>query len=417
MTPHHFAPLRFLLPLLALGAVGSATAQTGQGQSALGYDDAEETRIAMAEAQAQGATARARAELLEASAGRATEAVTRTAQEAAAVAARIQQAEAGIAANEARISLIERQRAALRIRLAERQRPVVQLTAALQRLSRRPVILSLLRPGSVRETMYMRAMLETMLPEVERRTAALRAEIAKGRSLQQQSRRAAAELRAGEQELGTRRQTLAALETRQRLTSREASGEADREAERALALAEQARDLGGLIRQLDAAGVVRNSLARLPGPIMRPARPEQARPEQTTSAAEPAQLEPPAAFGRYLLPMAGRLVAGFGDARPGLARSRGIAIAARGGAQAVAPSAGRVAFAGPYRGYGNIIIIEHQGGWTTLITGLAQLDTRIGQRLVAGSPLGVAGPGKPLIGLELRRNGEAVNPLDVIRSQ
>ncbi len=417
MRLHRSVSLRFLLPLLALGGVGPVSAQAGLGLGAQGYDDAEETRIAMAEAQAQGATARARAEVLEASAARATVAATRTAQEAAAVAARIQQAEAGIAANEARISLIEQQRVALRIRLAQRQRPVVQLTAALQRLSRRPVILSLLRPGSVRETMYMRAMLETMLPEVERRTAALRAEIAKGRSLQRQSQRAAAQLRAGEQELGTRRQSLAALETRQRLTSREASGIADREAERALALAEQARDLGGLIRQLDAASLVRTSLARLPGPIMRPARPEQAQSQQSQIAAVADQLEPPIALGRYLLPMAGRLVAGFGDTRPGLSRSRGIAIAARGGAQAVAPAAGRVAFAGPYRGYGKIIIIEHQGGWTTLITGLAQLDTRIGQRLVAGSPLGVAGPGKPLIGLELRRDGAVVNPLDVLRSQ
>ena len=208
-----------------------------------------------------------------------------------------------------------------------------------------------------------------------------------------------------------RRQALAALETRQRLASREASGVADREAERALALAEQARDLGGLVRQLDAAGLVRDSLARLPGPLVRPARPEDS---QVTAVT--AQPEPASGLGRYQLPLAGRLVAGFGDLQPGLPRSRGISIAARAGAQAVAPAAGRVAFAGPYRGYGNIVIIEHPGGWTTLVTGLGQLDAQIGQRLVAGSPLGVAGPGKPLVGLELRRNGEPINPLDLIRA-
>lgn len=406
MTPRRFVSLRFLLALLALGGVGPAIAQVAPG-----YDDADETRRAMAEAQAEGAAARSRAEVLEAGAARATEAVTRTAQEAAAVAARIQQAEAGRAANEARIRLIDRQRANLRARLAQRQRPVMQLTAALQRLSRRPAVLSLLRPGSVRDTMYMRALLETMLPDVERRTAALRAEIARGRSLQQEARRASAALRASEQELGMRRQALAALETRQRLASREASGVADREAERALALAEQARDLGGLVRQLDAAGLVRVSLARLPGPLVRPARPEDSQVTAVTAQPELAR-----GLGRYQLPLAGRLVAGFGDLQPGLPRSRGISIAARAGAQAVAPAAGRVAFAGPYRGYGNIVIIEHPGGWTTLVTGLGQLDAQIGQRLVAGSPLGVAGPGKPLVGLELRRNGEPVNPLDLIRA-
>lgn len=406
MTPRRFVSLRFLLALLALGGVGPAIAQVAPG-----YDDADETRRAMAEAQAEGAAARSRAEVLEAGAARATEAVTRTAQEAAAVAARIQQAEAGRAANEARIRLIDRQRANLRARLAQRQRPVMQLTAALQRLSRRPAVLSLLRPGSVRDTMYMRALLETMLPDVERRTAALRAEIARGRSLQQEARRASAALRASEQELGMRRQALAALETRQRLASREASGVADREAERALALAEQARDLGGLVRQLDAAGLVRVSLARLPGPLVRPARPEDSQVTAVTAQPELAR-----GLGRYQLPLAGRLVAGFGDLQPGLPRSRGISIAARAGAQVVAPAAGRVAFAGPYRGYGNIVIIEHPGGWTTLVTGLGQLDAQIGQRLVAGSPLGVAGPGKPLVGLELRRNGEPVNPLDLIRA-
>ena len=391
--------------LLALGGMSAALAQTG-----LGYADVDETRIAMSEAQAQGAIARTRAERLEATAAQATEAAERTAQQAAAVAARIQQTEAEIAANEARIRLIDSQRERLSLRLAERQRPVVQLIAALQRLSRRPVVLSLLRPGSVRDTMYMRALLETMLPEVQRRTAVLRAEIARSRSLQHQARRAAQAMRTSEQELDTRRQALAALETRQRLTSQEASGIADREAERALALAEQARDLSGLVRQLDAAGAVRSQLAQLPGPLMRPARPEQS--QALAEIVQPAATGAPA---RYLLPLAGPLVAGFGDAQPGLPRSRGIAIAARGGAQAVAPAAGRVAFAGPYRGYGNIVIIEHDGGWTTLVTGLAALDTRIGQRVVSGSPLGVTGPGRPTVTLELRRNGEPVNPLDVIR--
>jgi len=76
---------------------------------------------------------------------------------------------------------------------------------------------------------------------------------------------------------------------------------------------------------------------------------------------------------------------------------------------------GRVAFAGPYRGYGLIVIIEHSGGWTSLVTGLTQLDCRVGDQLVAGGSLGRAGPDRPLLTLELRRQGQAVNPLDFIR--
>jgi len=77
-----------------------------------------------------------------------------------------------------------------------------------------------------------------------------------------------------------------------------------------------------------------------------------------------------------------------------------------------------VAFSGPYRGYGEIVIIAHPGRWTSLVTGLARLETRVGDMVVAGSPLGVAGPGRsgagPVIGLELRREGTPVNPLELV---
>jgi septal ring factor EnvC (AmiA/AmiB activator) len=74
-----------------------------------------------------------------------------------------------------------------------------------------------------------------------------------------------------------------------------------------------------------------------------------------------------------------------------------------------------VAFAGPYRGYGGIVIVEHPGGWTSLVTGLARIDVRVGDTLVAGGPLGVAGQGQPTVTLELRRDNEPVNPLQFLR--
>ncbi|WP_088310401.1 murein hydrolase activator EnvC family protein [Novosphingobium sp. B 225] len=402
-----FRPVLVLLPLAALAALGGAVAR---GQ--LTFDTVEDTQKALAEAQAQGEAARLRAESLEANAASASAQADKTAQESAAVAARIQQGEAAIAANEARIVLIERQRTGLRARLAERQRPVVQLTAALQRLSRRPPVLSLLRPGSLREAVYLRAVLETMLPEVQRRTAGLRAEIERGRALQAQARQASDALRASERDLAARRQSLAALESQQRLASREASGVADRESERALALAEQARDLTGLIGDLAKAGALRSQLAALPGPVLRPAQPQSA--QTAADAPLPAATTAPPPPG-YMLPLAGRLVAGFGDSQPGRPASRGITLAVRGGAQAVAPAAGRVVFAGPYQGYGLIVILEHPGGWTSLITGLAELNTRVGQQLVTAAPLGTAGQGRPVITLELRQSGQPVNPLEFVR--
>ena len=385
-------------------------------QQALVFDEAEDIQRALAEAQSEGLAARKRAEQLEAEAAQATEAAERTAREAAGAAARIQQAEAAIVADQARIGLIEQQRKLLRVRLAEKQRPLVRLTASLQRMARRPPVLSMLRPGSLRDAMYLRAILATMLPEVERRTSSLRAEIERSKTLQEQAQLALKQLRAGEGEWRQRRLSLAALETRQRLASRSVTGIADREAERALALAERARDLDGLAEDLGKAGALRAELAALPGPVLRPAQPLSAQvapetaPETATNSATPGGL--PA----YALPVTGRLVAGFGDSAQGSSRSRGIALAVRQGAQAVAPAPGRVAFAGPYRGYGSIVIIEHAGGWTSLITGLAQLDARVGDRLVSGSPLGITGAGRPVLTLELRLDGVPVNPLEYIRS-
>ncbi|HMP56038.1 MAG TPA: peptidoglycan DD-metalloendopeptidase family protein [Novosphingobium sp.] len=397
-----------LRPRLAVAVLlALASGAAAQGPARL-FEREEDIRAALSRAQAEGAAARKRAEALEAEAAKATQAAERTAREAAGIAARIQQAEARIAAQEARAALIERQRAAQRARLAEQQQPLVELTAALQHLSRRPPVLSLLRPGSVRDAMHMRAVLDALLPQVEARTAGLRQEIARGRQLQEQAKAAAAELRASQAQLKARRTALAALESRQRIAQRSAGAVADREAERALALAEQARDLDGLAAAIARTGELRTTLAALAGPVLRPERPAEAQvtvPVETPSAAA-------TGLPAYLLPVTGRLVTGFGEAAPGQVRSRGISLAARSGAQVIAPGAGRIAFAGPWRGFGQIAIVEHPGGWTSLVAGMAQLDARVGDGVVAGSPLGIAGAGRPVVTLELRRAGEPVNPLD-----
>ena len=395
------AVLLRLTPLLALVALGGAAAQVPPS-------DPAQLQRALAEARAAGAAAGRRAAELETQASSANAAVERTAREAAGIAARIQQAEAGIAANEARAALIERERTQLRARLAQRQQPLVQLTAALQRLARRPAGFALLRPGSLHDTVYLRAALEAMLPEVERRTANLRAELDRSRALQAQARANADGLRQAQRDLAARRQLLAALESRQRLEARAAGGLAAREADRALALAEQARDLNGLVGQLDEASRQRAALAALPGPVLRPAVPGAA----VVAADAQATATSVARLAGFALPLAGQVVAGFGTERPGLPRSRGVTLLARPAAQIVAPAAGRVVFAGAYRGYGQIVIVEHAGGWTSLVTGLASLDVEVGDRLVNGSPLGVTGPGQPLVTLELRKDGEPVNPLD-----
>lgn len=387
--------------------IGLLLATSAGAQITNALDDPAQTRRDWNQAQAQAGQARGRAERLENDAKQATAAADRAAKEAAALAARIQEAEAQILADEARIRIIGRQRADLRAQLARRQKPLVELIGALQRLSRRPPLVALLRPGSLSDSVHTRALLESMLPQVQRRTAALRSELARARALQEQAKAAEGALQDEIARLNARRRDLGAMEVRQRQAARDANGGASREAERALALAEKARDLGGLVKGLEEAAALRDRLAALPGPVLRPAA------GQAVSEASYAPSPSPTltALPDFLLPVTGRLISGFGDASRGT-MARGITMAVRAQAQVVAPSAGRVAFAGPFAGYGQIVIIDHPGGFTSLITGLAKLSAQVGGNVVAGSPLGSAGAGQPQVTLELRKDGRPVNPLD-----
>jgi septal ring factor EnvC (AmiA/AmiB activator) len=258
---------------------------------------------------------------------------------------------------------------------------------------------------------YMRALLASTLPPVQARTAALRSEIERGERLEGDARTALASLRSNENELSERRKQLDAHGARQAMALREARGAANRESELALALAEEARDLDTLVDRLDQAGALRERLAALPGPIIRPPRPAESQVVLPQAAAQAGELPPPPG---YQLPVAGRTVAGFGTPTEGGGLSKGLALTPREGAQVVAPAAGRVVFAGPYRGYGRIVILEHEGGWTSLVTGLARIDVEVGAELLGGAPLGIAAQRRPLITLELRRAGEAVNPLEFL---
>ena len=378
------------------------------------YASRGEAGAALGQATHALADAQARAARLDHEATVATQAADRSAREAAAIAARIQQAEAEIALAHARIAVIDRERADLRASIARREQPLVRLTAALQMMARRPLAFSLMRADSLRETVWLRATLETMLPQVAQRTAALRAEIARGRQLQDQARVLAAGLESSQHDLGKRQTDLVAIESRQRIASRAATGNASREADRALALAEQTRDLGALVAQLEQDDSLAGRLAALPGPMPRPANLGDAGPiPGHMLMVEQANGGPPLAHFTGILPVMGRLLSGFGEASA-TGPQHGIVLAPSGGAEAVAPAAGRIAFAGPYRGYAHIVIIAHDGGWSSLITGLGRIDVAVGEAVVQGAPIGVAEPGHPRVMVELRKDGTPVNPMEFL---
>ncbi|MEO0057094.1 MAG: hypothetical protein RIT17_531 [Pseudomonadota bacterium] len=394
-------------------ALFAALPETSAAPAALLLEP-DEAEAQLARAARESRRAETRAARLTQDAEAATEAATRTAREAAALAARIQQAEADIEVARARHAIVRGERAALTARLAEKQEPTARLAAALQTASRRPLALSALQPGSLKEVVYVRAVLDSAVPQIRSRTAGLRAEIDRGRALEADAARALDALRGSEQTLRQRRADLAALESTQRIASRTARGAALREAERALALAEEARDLDGLVDQLDDIAALRRELAALPGPVLRPADLAAALPAAPAAPApSPAASAPPPRD--FQLPVDGRTILGFGARRDSGLASTGLVLAPVAGAQVVAPARGRVAFAGPYRGFGRIVIIEHDGGWTSLVTGLARIDIAVGDTVISGSPIGAAGGRDAPVSFELRRDGAPVNPLQYLR--
>lgn len=112
-------------------------------------------------------------------------------------------------------------------------------------------------------------------------------------------------------------------------------------------------------------------------------------------------------------PVAGQQIRHFGDKDADGVRSEGIAFAALSGAAVIAPAAGKVVFAGPFKGYGPIVILQHKGGYHSFLSGFGRIDAEMGEDVDAGEPIGVmpvkAGA-KPELYFEWRRNSEPIDP-------
>ena len=119
------------------------------------------------------------------------------------------------------------------------------------------------------------------------------------------------------------------------------------------------------------------------------------------------------ARGSLPMPARGRLVALFGEGE-GEQKNKGITIETRDDARVITPYDGEVVYAGPFRGYGRLLIIDHGEGYHTLLAGFSRIDSVQGQWLLAGEPVGVMGRGltdyKTLY-VEFRHDGVAINPL------
>ncbi len=118
------------------------------------------------------------------------------------------------------------------------------------------------------------------------------------------------------------------------------------------------------------------------------------------------------AKGQLPMPARGPVVATFGEEKLKGVVSKGIQIKTRNMAQVTSPFDGSVIFAGPFRGYGNLIIIDHGQGYLTLLAGLESMDVDVGQMLLAGEPVGQMPDSKEAkLYVELRHNNHPIDPM------
>ena len=372
--------MRRMIPvLLALAFAGLVAAQgavpvTEQGGGS--QAQARDLREQLATARAQQRSARLRAERLEAQTRQAEAASIKAQRQAAALAARVQQAEARLAGQEAELSAITSRRRVMAQSLARQRAPVAGLVAALETVTRRPPALALLQEGSVRDLVLTRAVLAGALPHVEMRTAGLRERLEAARQLEAQMVQQRAVRQSAQRDLEARRRTLESTADAQRVRAARAINSASREAARARVLAREAADLDGLLAGL-------------------------AKPATAATNPSPAR-------GGYIVPVNGQLIQRFARQQPGLQ------YRVPPGALAVAPASGRVAFAGPYEGYGTIVILAHEDGRTSLLTGLGAHFVTTGQSVIAGAPIGPVSSIRPQLGWEVRSQGRPIDPLTLV---
>jgi murein hydrolase activator len=351
---------------------------------------------ALRNAKARAADAQARSELLRQEAASAEGSADRILAQRAAMAAEIDGANAQIAAARARIAIIAAEQRRQNAALGEASEPLLRLNALLQKMTQQPVSLMLTQPGDRRDYIHLRATMAAIEPTIARRTEALRRQIAAQRELRAQELVAIRSLQAARKQLSERRTALLALESESRDKATMLGADAALEYERAIGQGERARDL---VERIDETR------------------------DATQNAAALAELEPPAPRGKgpastqraaYILPVKGQIVAGFGELNPTGYRERGIRLAVAPSARLVAPAAGKVTFAGRYRSFGNIMIIDHGGGWTTLITNIEELGAAAGADVAQGAPIGRAGVDSPQIMLELRRYGRTIDIMALV---
>ena len=304
--------------------------------------------------------------------------------------------------------------------LTARRARLAEMLGALERLARRPPEALIALPASPQDTLRSAILLRAAVPALEAQARTLRAELETLAELKVAIAGKRHALARESRSLAERRAHLEALLERKSKLERTTRTERRKAAARAQKLAADAKDLRELLARIEAERKARlaalQAKPRVPPALEKPGAPGARAAPALDAVPDPAAPARPLrlARGRLFFPAQGQVVRQFNEKTAFGARSRGITIETLAAAQIIAPYDGRVVFSGPFRDYGQLLIIEHGGGYHTLLAGLHRIDSGTSQWLLAGEPVGVMTrpvKGNPRLYIELRRNGRPINPL------
>ena len=329
----------------------------------------------------------------------------------------IQAQEASIAGTETELAKLATARAELLIDLGEKQDVLSELLAALQRLEQNPPPALVVKPDDILSALRGAMLLGTIVPELQEDANKLVAELDRLKQLEAritERKQAVADEIA---RLETARLDLNSLVARKKDLVSRGSADLESEKKRIAELGDKAKSLKQLLANL--AAEKKRAEAE--------ASQKLAAEERERRRQEDMQRRPKMVFaearGKLDIPAQGQVVRRFGDEDGLGGRVQGVMIATRPGAQVMTPADGKVEFAGNFRSYGQVLILNPGGGYRVLLAGMDKVIPGVGEFLRAGEPVGEMGngpasvtlfgevvqDGRPVLYIEFRNSSEAID--------
>ena len=333
-------------------------------------------------------------------------------------AARLRGVEAKVESTQERLKPLDENESSIRKSLDGRRAVIGEVLGALQRMGRQPPPALIASPEDALQSVRTAIVLGAVLPEMRREVESLANDLSELLAVRKKIDAEREQLKAEVAALDGERARMAALveERQKQLTEREKVLEAERS--RAGALAQQVDNLKDLIAKLEQ-GL--NPATR----ELREAGRSDSRPA-LSAFRDPGRLAPAVAFaslrGRVPIPVNGVKLKEFGAPDASGGSEKGISIATRAGAQVTAPADAWVVYAGPFRSYGQLLILNVGGGYHVLLAGMDRISVDLGQFVLAGEPVAVMGNGshiaailatgsrQPVLYVEFRKDGVPVDP-------